>query len=401
MDEKFDKLINGMLPNQNQFREKFLKRELQIPGLHITVDGNDVKDILDSKGFSSFVEQDASKAEVAPSSLLNNPVFLDKEKLLTYFNGYSNDADEYFQYNISIIRQIISSMVDLIPPVLNDEGKTIALCCLDFSKMMSTSLTKAIESIRSVLSNDVEDKNLKGLTKLNILRIQKGCLVHGFVELNFLIIYTMWYRQHVYDYFYGPEEEKSEKADMIKQITENVVEQMSLKFTPQFDRIEKNTIQTIKDNKQIINTLADIQRTQMLSDNTLKLKSERIIETVEKKNKADKRKKLTQKVCANVIYKARMYYNNERERYLKENGITKYTKEFLLADENSIKREIQRWDSFLKSDGAKGVPPPERYTRMVSKAEFEMFAESLEWNKYEEWKASIQEKYMTVHRNNL
>ena len=29
MDEKFDKLINGMFPNQNQYREKILNRELQ------------------------------------------------------------------------------------------------------------------------------------------------------------------------------------------------------------------------------------------------------------------------------------------------------------------------------------------------------------------------------------
>jgi hypothetical protein len=31
MDEKFDKLINGMLPNQNQYREKILKRECGVP----------------------------------------------------------------------------------------------------------------------------------------------------------------------------------------------------------------------------------------------------------------------------------------------------------------------------------------------------------------------------------
>ena len=397
MDEKFDKLINGMFPNQNQYREKILNRELQIPGLHITVDGKDVRDILDSKGFSAFVEQDAARAQIEPSSLLNNPAIQDKEKLLTYFNGYSNDVEEYFQFNISIIHQIISSMVDLIPTELNNEEKRIAQCCLDFSKMISIGFTRVIESIQGFLSNDEKDENLNDLTKLNILRMHKSCLVYGSVELNFTIIYIMWYRQHVYDYFYGSIDKKDENADVIKQISNNVLQLLS----PQLNNIKKDIDKIAKDNKKYIKEIKTIKNKQEKTDDKILRKSKTIIQKIENRNKVEHRKKLTQKYCAKIIRKKIELYNEKKEDFLKEHSISKYYREFSVPETNSIKREIQRWERFLKTNGKDGIKPPANFTRMTSEFEFDAFAERLELEKYNEWKAFITEKFLTVHKNNL
>lgn len=384
MDEKFDNLVKGFLPNQNKYREKIVNLELQIPGLHITADGKDVKEILDSKDFSSFMEQDASKVQVELSLLPNNPDFLDKEKMLTYFDGYSSDVEEYFQYNISVIQQILSSMVDLIPSELNNEGKRIALSCLFFSKEMSNALTRSTNSIRSVLSDNRIDNNLNDLTKLKISRLQKSILVHLFVELNYLVIYTMWCRQHVYDYFYGPEEEKSVKADMIKQITESVVEQISLNFTPQLDRIEKNTTQTVKNTQASIDLNNKIITNQILNSEKNSRELEMIEDKVNKRNRADKRKPLTQEECATILYKQKINYFKKKENYLRHVGMTA-TKPKLPKDEKTVERTIQRWDQYLSSDGEKGTKPPKGYSRERSRKEFEDWAETLELISYEKW----------------
>ena len=387
MDEKFDKLINGMFPNQNQYREKLLNRELQIPGFHITVDGKDVRDILDSKGFSAFVEQDAARAQIEPNSLLNSPAILDKEKLLTYFNGYPNDVEEYFQFNISIIHQIISSMLDLIPTELNNEGKRIAQCCLDFSKMVSTGLTRVIESIQGFLSNDVKDESLNDLTKLNILRLHKSCLVYGFVELNFTIIYIMWYRQHVYDYYYGPKDKKEENEA-------SIMELFTI-FKTQLMNIEKNTAQTVKNTQESIKLENKIITNQAINREKNSKELEKIEDKVNKRNRADKRKPLTQEECADILYKYKVKYFKKKEDYLRLVGITA-TKPKLPKDEKMVERTIQRWDQYLSSEGEKGSKPPKGYSRERSRKEFDDWAETLEQIAYEKWE---KEQPIIRHKN--
>ena len=104
MDEAFEKIINGMVPNQNQYREKFLRRELQIPGLRITVDGKDVKEILESKGFLSFLEQDSAKAQVEFNSSTNNPAMEDNKKKQAFFEKSRESADKKHRFRKNLIR---------------------------------------------------------------------------------------------------------------------------------------------------------------------------------------------------------------------------------------------------------------------------------------------------------
>lgn len=372
MDEKFDKLINGMFPNQNQYREKLLNRELQIPGFHITVDGKDVRDILDSKGFSAFVEQDAARAQIEPNSLLNNPAILDKEKLLTYFNGYPNDVEEYFQFNISIIHQIISSMVDLIPTELNGEEKRIAQSCLDFSKMISIGLTRVIESIQGFLSNDEKDESLNDLTKLNMLRMHKNCLVHGFVELNFTIIYIMWYRQHVYDYFYGPQETKANSASKIL----NIESKLS-NLEKYMEQIAKITEQAFTEKKTANDSLKGIKENQR-----------EIKELVKNRNELDAEKTGTLSVeeCVVIIGILTKHYVELKRRDCKNVGFPPQTVK--MPKEGTIRRNIEFWDQYQKGNKAKGRKPPRKdYSRNMSKEDFGKWYNKILLDDYNKWKA--------------
>ena len=210
---------------------------------------------------------------------------------------------------------------------------------------------------------------------------------------NVLAIFGILLYPRVYDYFQGPFEKKNENEESIAKLC--------LLMEAKLNAIEKNTQQIAKDNKKYIKEFETIKIKQEKTDDRILRKSETIIQKVENRNKVERRKKLTQNLCAKIIQEKRKLYNEKREDFLKQYNIIKYYREFSVPETNSIKREIQRWERFQKTNGKDGITPPANYTRMTSELEFEAFAEKLELEKYNEWKAFITEKFLTSHNNNL
>lgn len=119
------------------------------------------------------------------------------------------------------------------------------------------------------------------------------------------------------------------------------------------------------------------------SDRSIR-KLEKIEDKVDKKNRADKRKPLTQEECAELLYQKKVKYCKKKENYLMRVGITA-TVQPPPKNAESVKRTIQRWDQYLLSNGEKGTKPAKGYSREANKLEFESWAETLELIKYERW----------------
>ena len=105
---------------------------------------------------------------------------------------------------------------------------------------------------------------------------------------------------------------------------------------------------------------------------------------ISKRNKADKRKPLTQEDCAVILFRQKGIYLMKRQRYLERIGITK-TKVKSPKNDTTVLRTIQRWDQYLATDGEKGIKPPKYYSREKSQKEFEIWAEDVEREKYQRW----------------
>lgn len=119
------------------------------------------------------------------------------------------------------------------------------------------------------------------------------------------------------------------------------------------------------------------------SDRSIR-KLSKIENKVDKRNKADKRKSLTQEECAVILFKQKGIYFMKRQNYLHRVGITK-TKAKFPKNDTMVLRTIQRWDQYLATNGEKGSKPPKGYSREKSQMEFEIWAEDLEKQKYLRW----------------
>lgn len=186
----------------------------------------------------------------------------------------------------------------------------------------------------------------------------------------------MWYRQHVYDYYYGPKDKKEENEA-------SIMELFTI-FKTQLMNIEKNTAQTVKNTQESIKLENKIITNQAINREKNSKELEKIEDKVNKRNRADKRKPLTQEECADILYKYKVKYFKKKEDYLRLVGITA-TKPKLPKDEKTVERTIQRWDQYLSSEGEKGSKPPKGYSRERSRKEFDDWAETLEQISYEKW----------------
>jgi len=112
--------------------------------------------------------------------------------------------------------------------------------------------------------------------------------------------------------------------------------------------------------------------------------NKRIMDKIDKKNRVERRKPLTQEECADLLFKQKVIYCKARENYLRKVGITA-TKVTLPKNELIVLRTIQRWDQYLATNGEKGSTPPNGYSRERSTKEFEGWAEDVERQKYLKW----------------
>ena len=303
---------------------------------------------------------------------ISNDVLADGMKRL-----FENE-DDLALCALSLDRKVISLIGDIIPDELNEADRLLGLRIKKNVAMICLAISKA------------RGKILESLSRKIVNHWYVKTVLSGF---NVIAILGMLSYPRVYDYFQGPFEKKNENEESITKLC-------SL-MEAKLNAIEKNTQQIVKDNKKYIKEFETIKIKQEKTDDRILRKSETIIQKVENRNKVERRKKLTQNLCAKIIQEKRKLYNEKREDFLKQYNIIKYYREFSVPETNSIKREIQRWERFQKTNGKDGITPPANYTRMTSELEFEAFAEKLELEKYNEWKAFITEKFLTSHNNNL
>ena len=243
-----------------------------------------MKGILESKNLSEFMWEEAAKGQLHDFKI-NKPSSLDKEQILNCINDLSSDVDEYFQYSIAIIHQIITSTVNLIPAELNEEEKRIAKHCLDYSDLLSTQLIPYKNTIHRILSDDVKNEKLNDSTKLKTLKAQRASIVLIFNEVNYVILIAIWFRQHVYEYYYGPKENKAKNEALLVEL-----------YT-----LVKQSLNEIKENQKETNKL------------------------IESRNEAEKPKRLQVAKCAKDICRI---LKNEYTIVVKQDTIEKYLHRF-------------------------------------------------------------------------
>ena len=372
MDEKFDKLIDEMVSEHNLYLEKFFRSGLQIPGLLFSYGGKDMKGILESKNLSEFMWEEAAKGQLHDFKI-NKPSSLDKEQILKFFNDISSDVDEYFQHSIDIIHQIITSTVDLIPSELNEEEKRIAKHYLDCSELLSTPLIFYKNNIHRFLSDDAQNENLSDSTRLKAQRVK---LLQLFNELNYATLIAIWFRQHVYEYYYGPKENKANNASKILNYFALLESRLS--------NIEKNTEQTIKTTEQAFTE----KKTANESLKKIKENQEEIKELVKNRNELDAEKMGTLSVeeCVIIIGLIEKKYVGMKRSDCKSVGIP--TETVKMKKEGTIRRNIEFWDQYQNGNKAKGRKPPKKdYSRNMSKEDFGKWYNAVLLDDYNKWKA--------------
>lgn len=329
MDEKYDSFIKGLLDGRGFYLEKILKLQQSIPGVFFSVNGEIKKDLTYSKILSSLDEPGDTEIQVNFNEAKNNPDFSNKEKILTYFEGYSNIVEEYFKYSFFSFRQIIVSIMELIPSELDDEGKEMAQQCKRISECLSDFLSFSEEMIITALKDDSTGDALGDLTKFKILGIKKQCLAYSLVDLNYLIIQIFLFRQHVHDYYWGGKDKKEENKTYIKEWSPPELALLR--------KIEKNQQLSIEQGKTIIsNQVADKEENSREHAN--------IQEEMNKKQRLERTKPLKLTTCLDAICEA---YSDPKYPYSQEFKLHPF----------AIRNQLSNWNQYLNTDGKKGTPP--------------------------------------------
>lgn len=400
MDKLLYEIINEATPQIRVFHDGFFRREASLLSF-LSIGGRKISDFSDFESFCVFLEEHPEQINNVNPAVESSMTVSTKERILDSIKNYPSDVKEYYLYYISTIRKIIASFKELIPSDTDAEGQSFRKYIEKISELFSNIITfmdaATHESLRKAENKSLPKDESKALLQERFFQLVIFSLTHLFVDFNMMTMLCMHFHQLIYEYYYGPKDKKSEIKETIKQAADSIVNLLSA----QLNSVKIDTKQLIKDSKSHSKDLQDIKDKQEKVEDRIIRRNETIIQKVDNRNKVEQRKKLTQTLCANIIFEIRKKYNKKRDEFLEQNNITKYYTEFSVPQIKSIKREIQRWEQFQKSNGENGTQPPEHYTRMTSELEFKVFAEKIELEKYNEWKAFITEKYLTEHRSNL
>ena len=247
---------------------------------------------------------------------LNNPACFDEEKRQAFFKEYEkdiNNSDEFFRTIVYIINQTILSINDLIPSELSDEGKRIAEHCKDVSKSMSDGLTQCENTIRAFTLNDMNLDFLDDRLKYKLIIALKKQMGYFVGEMAYIAIYAMWYRQKVYEYYYGPKENKVKNEVLLTELCA-FVKQNAKAFTNALEQISNNMETTNK-------TLNEIKENQ----NEIKDNQNETNKLIENRNEAEKPKRRQIAKCAKDICRI---LKNDFIMVVKQNTIEKYLRRF-------------------------------------------------------------------------
>lgn len=302
MNKKLKKIFREATSSMVTYNEKFVRRDMSIPGL--TIDGKDIKGLLDSKDFESFLREDAFHISF-DETVLSNRVFSEQEKeaILSQFAGYSKDVKEYFIFNLSVIKKLISSINHMIPSDLHEDKIDVAETIKDTLQKMSYVVSFYDDCIQNKLLVLFEqEKETFGVRSISA-KINLGFrLMKTMIDLNLITMRIPLLHQIVYEYFYGPTDKKDENAAVIKQLASN------------FDAINK-TVNEMKENQIKANEL------------------------IENRNKEEEVRILSRNYCARKIQE------------VIDKSLPQYS-----IDYESIMKNLRNWDKKLEKGQKVPVP---------------------------------------------
>lgn len=313
-----------------------IRLQQSIPCFTISVNGEIKNDLTFFKLLSTLNEPGDTEIQCKIGDLKSNPDFSNKEKILSYFDDYSNIGEEYFKYSIFTFRQIISSITDLIPSVLDDEGKEMAQGCKKMSELLSDLLSICEEGIIRSIKDDSIGDDLSDLTKSKISNLKKQFLVYCLVDLNYLTTQIILYRQHIYDYYYGPKDKKADNKALIMELS-------SLILTP-LKNIEKKTDQIVKNSQASIELENQIISNQAIDKEEASREHAIIQEEMKKEKRLERTKPLKLTTCLEAI----------KEVY--EDPKYNYPQQFKLH-QFAIRNQLSDWNQYLNTGGKKGKAP--------------------------------------------
>lgn len=330
MNKRLKKILREATSSTVTYAEKFVRQDASIPGL--TIDGKDIKSFLDSKGFEYFLREDAYHISF-DETVLSNKVFSEQEKeaIISHFAGYSKDVKEYFNFNLAVIKKLISSINRMIPSNLQEDEIDVADKIKDSVQKMSYAVSLYDDCIQNKLLILFEqEKETIGARSISA-KIHHGfLLMKVMIDLNLLSMRIPLLHQIVYDFFYGPEEEKSIKNDMINQIVDGVSASLFSILTS-LNRIEEQTVKTteqaLKDSEITRNMLNELKDNQIVMNN----KIDDVNVSIKNRNDEDEPGEIPLKSRVDII-----------EAAIKHNAPN------MIIDRESISRKLRDWDKKIE-----------------------------------------------------
>lgn len=370
MDKRLFELLSEVLPQANQFSELLVRRMALIPS-YATIDGKDLKAVLDSKSFESFLQEDANKM------LFNKKIITTKDELLKLFEGLPEEAKEYYEYSISILRRIILSLTNLAPTKIEDRDIKVQESIKRFLFATTNYLPYWENSIQS--SSDFFNQSSDSINPQGS-KIIFWVMMTGLISLNIMTITSIHFHNIVYEYFYGPTDKQDENADMINQISNNIAQSLSM----QLNSIKKDTEQIAKKTELLLNS----RETKNESLKAIKENQEKIKEIVKDRNEMDAEKTGTLSVeeCVVIIGLITKHYFDLKQRDCKAVGFP--LEVVKMPKESTIRRNIEFWDQYQNGNKAKGRKPPRKdYSRKKSKEKIGEWYNEIQLDQYNKWKA--------------
>lgn len=355
MDEPLIKTAYEKLRLVNAFHERFAILGASIPGF-ATIDGKDLKQELETKGFASLLDDGVERIQYNDSILKDNPN-VSKEEIYTLFGkDYQEDVKQYYQHNLSLFFSILSSFNELIPNEVNGNDDARMKNAVDkyvlcgyksLSRLNQSDLCSAIDSIKTTKETDLS-------LVYKEYKVTLFVSIQSLTALSYLTTNSMLLHQVVYEYFYGDVKKKKEYFDLAEQIANDIVG----RFSPQLNNINRTaekvanaaeqikeiSVQTLKNTQESIELEKTIISNQVVDKEENSREHANIQEEVNKKQRLERTKPLKLSTCLEAIRK--VYLD---ERY-------DYPKQFKLH-EFAIQKTLSAWNQYLKTEGEKGEAP--------------------------------------------
>ena len=398
---------------------------LPIPNL-ITFKGKDINDFNFSQDnfhdASNPIELDElgfnlSKIGYNISAIANKTNEFNKtEAILNTIEPYEIDffhdqAIEIYKWLFPCLDGFLVSINALLPSNPCDEEKKEIKKIKIVIEKLSKGLTNLEDTVKALLDISFFDLLSENNKKSSItIKLQKlfYCILPTLIIDGYITLISIVAFYHaVYERFCIPEENRTQPDNLSALLVKinlmmdscgqklDVVSTCLQETNTIVKSSEKNLNTINKKADQLLQGQEETQRKIIVQGDQSSRRLEKVEEKVDKRNRADKRKPLTQEECANLLYKQKVIFCKKKEDYISKVGITS-TRVKCPEDETMVLRTIQRWDQYLATDGEKGTKPPKGYSREKSIKEFDLWAEVFEQIAYEKW----EKKQPIIRRKN-